>query len=283
MNFLRSFYSAGRRNALVMILLIAGASMSAQQGTLQVISDYSSAKVFFGTPENPTSFDVGVAKVSGEVQIRFGDIGASHFNLTIYAAKPTPSVRVNQKDYEYQSVISFQSNSVEQHEEGKLEVRGLLTVTQVFGEGGANPTRFRTSQEVTLVFSGLEQAASASDLSRGDMVPTQKTEPEPRMLVTATTSVNGEAFPALLLTIQDVAWPQIAGDESCSTSSAPEDYSGATCAGSMAPELLALRSGDPPAGNLVTIEFKLILVNTDSDYRDSITNPRVLSHSDRAA
>lgn len=87
---------------------------------MQVVSDHSTAKVFFGTPENPTSFDVGVAKVRGDAQIVFGDIGASHFNLTIYPAKPIPSVRVNQQDHEYQAVISFQSNSVEQHEEGTL-------------------------------------------------------------------------------------------------------------------------------------------------------------------
>lgn len=79
MKLLRSFYSAGRRNALVMILLIAGASMSAQERSLRVISDHSTANAFFGTPENPRSFDVGVAKVSGDVRIRFGDIGASRF------------------------------------------------------------------------------------------------------------------------------------------------------------------------------------------------------------
>ena len=273
MKLLRSFCSAGGCNALLIILLIAGASVSAQERSLRVISDRSTANAFFGTPDNPRSFDVGVAKVSGDVQIRFGDIGASRFNLTIYPAEPRPSLHVKQNRHEDESVISFQSNSVEQREEGKLEVRGRLTVTQVIDEGGAKPMRFRGSQEVTFVFSGLEQAASASDPGSGGIDPTQKNEPEPRMLVTASMSVNGEAFPELLFTIQDVAWPQLADDESCSTSAAPEDYAGATCAGTTSPEWLAMHGGDPPAGNLVTIQLKLILVSADNDYRDSITNP----------
>jgi hypothetical protein len=267
MNPLRSLYDVARCNALLIILLIAGASMPAQQRSLQVVSNHSTAQVFFGTPENPTSFNVGIAKVRGDVQISFGDIGASRFNLTIYPAKLMPSAQLSRNGYGngYESTISFQSNSVEPLEEGKLKVRGRLTITQVFGARGASPTEFRTSQEVTFVFSGLKEAASASDAGSAGMTLSQKNQRDTGMQVTASTSVNGEAFLELLTTVQDIAWPQSADDETCVSPSAPEEHSGAPCAGTMPPELLPQRGADPPAGNLVTIHLKLILVSAGSD------------------
>jgi len=276
MKTLRSFSSAGRRSALLLILLVAGVAMSAQQHSLQIIPDHSTARVFLGTVENPTSFDVGVAKVKGEMQLSSDDISASHFNFVIYSAGHN-----DQEVYGERSVISFQSKSVEQRTDGTLEVHGQLTVTQVFDQGGdnegssgtffGNSKPLRTSQEVTVVFDGLEQPASAADLSGGGVVPVQEKGSEPGMLVTASMSVNGDAFPQLLLTIDDVAWPLIGDDESCATKSASgEDYREATCAGATLPasahpgENYGSTQQAPPAGNLVTIRLKLLLAGTDS-------------------
>lgn len=256
-------------------LLIVATSMSAQQRSLQV-SEPSSAKVYLGTPENPTSFDVGVAKVTGEMQLGSDDKSASRFNLTIYSAD-----HKYQKIYGEQSVITFQSESVEQRTDGKLEVQGRLTVTQVFGEEGANhdpgtsgyPKQLRTSQEAIFVFDGLEQPASASDRNSGGAVPVRKNGSDPGIVVTGSASVNGETFPQLLLTIQDVAWPLLADDDSYAThATTSENYYEATCRGaisSMPSTQLGKDDGNnqqsPPAGNLVTIQLKLILVRADSD------------------
>ena len=264
-------------------LLIAATSMSAQQRSLQV-SEPSTAKVYLGTLENPTSFDVGMAKVTGDMQLSSDDTSASRFNLTIYSAD-----HKYQKIYGERSIITFRSESVEQRKDGKLEVKGQLTVTQVFGEGGsnqddsssfANPKQLRTSHEATFVFDGLEQPASASDRSSGGAVPLQKNGSEPGMVVTGSASVNGETFPQLLLTIQDVAWPLFTDDESCATTSV--DYREATCNGAISSIPSAQLGKDdggnqqsPPAGNLVTIQLKLILAVADSDSADR------LWHTDR--
>ena len=287
MKILRSFYSAGRRNALLVVLLLAGASMSAQQSSLQVIPNYSTARVFLGTPENPKSFDVGIAKVTGEMQLSSDDLRASRFNLTIQSAELK-----YQKVYGERSVITFQSDSVEQRNDGKLEVHGQLTVTQEFGEEGGNEDspgtfdnskRLRTSQEVTFIVDGLEQPTSASDLSSRDVVPVQENESGPGVLVTASTSINGETFPQLLLTIQDVAWPLMADDQNCAAHSAQDDdHSGATCpvtSPASSPQPGENGGGfqeAPPEGNLVTIQLKLMLASTDSDSADG------LPHTDTA-
>jgi hypothetical protein len=143
----------------------------------------------------------------------------------------------------------------------------------VFGARGASPTEFRTSQEMTFVFSGLKEAASAADAGSGGMTPSQKNQRDTGIQVTASTSVNGEAFLELLSTVEDIAWPQSAGDETCVSPSGPEERSGATCGGTMSPEVLALRGADPP-GNLVTIQLKLILVGADSDSGGDLPHPR---------
>ena len=284
MKILCPFYSAARRSALSIILLVAGVSMSAQQRNLQVIPGHSTARVFLGTAGNPTSFEVGVAKVKGEVQLSSDDISASRFSLTIYSDELK-----DLKVYGGRSVIAFQSQSVEQSKDGKLEVRGRLTVTQVFGEEAAkedysdtssnNLKRLRTSQEVTFVFDGLEQPASASDLNSGSAVPAQTMGSEQGMLVTASMSVDGEASPLLLLTIHDVAWPVIADDQSCAPNSASGDhFRGATCPSVMSAASPGQSRDEeaPPAGNLVTIQLKLTLASADSDSGEGLQHTKTV-------
>lgn len=269
MKILRSFYSG---SALLTILLTTVASTSAQQLSLQIVPKHSTARIFLGTAESPTSFDVGAAKVLGEIQLHSDDITASGFNLTIYSAD-----RKYKQVYGDQSVITFQSQSVEQGQDGRLEVHGQMTVTQVFGEGPADgensgaslahSKQLRTTQQVTFIFDGLEQFASSSELSRGGVVPVQNNESEPGALVNASMSVNGETFPQLLLTIQDVAWPLLPDDKSCAGSAPGEDSLAAACPAATSPASLA-QPGDeqePPAGNLVTIRLALTLATGDSD------------------
>ena len=273
MRILYSLCSAGRSNALLLILLMAGPLISAQQRSLQVIPEHSTARVFLGTSENPTSFDVGVAKVMGEMQVNADDVTASRFSLKIYSADLK-----DLKVYGERSVIAFQSQSVEQNKHGKLEVRGQMTVTQVFGErdvdgdySDASPDssrQLRTSQEVTFVFEGLDQPGPTFDLSGGGDVPVQKNRSEAGILVTASMSVNGEAFPQLLLTIQDVAWPLAVDDESCAMPSKPgEDYREVTCQEATSASIAQPNADQqaPPAGNLITIQLKLILARADDD------------------
>lgn len=267
MKILRSSYSAGRRNVLLVILFLAGPSIFAQQRSLQIVPDHSSASVFLGTEENPASFDVGMAKVTGEVQLSSGDVGASRFNITISSVDLG-----DKKPYGESSVITFESDSVEQREDGKLEVQGRLTVTQLFGAEGDNEgssgaadnsKQLRTSEEVTFLFDGLDQPASASDPGSGDVVPVKENGSDPGMTVTASISVNGETFPQLLLVIQDVAWPLIADNQNCAAHSAPDDDRSEAACPADASQSLSAQPGDEqaPAGNLVTIHLTLMLAN----------------------
>ena len=282
MKFINSAHSMlEKRFAVAIVLFSACASIlsSAQQRSLQIIPDQSTARVFLGTAENPTSFDVGVAKIKGDVQLGSDNSGASRFNLTIYAAD-----HKDQEIYGVQSVITFQSERVEQQKDGKLEVHGGLTVTQVFGkeapsqEGSlTNPKQLRTSQEVMFVVNGPEQPASASDMRSRGVVLIPKNDSEKDMLVTASMSVNGETFPQLLLTIYDVVWPLAADDESGTTQSPPDqDHRGGASAGAMSPESLAqseAKEGNQqstPAGNLITIQLRLVLTSAGSDFADGL-------------
>ena len=274
MKILRSFYYIGRRSALPIILLMAGASMSAQQRSLQIIPGQSTASIFLGTEENQTSFDVGVARVSGELQLNSDDISASRFNLTISSAGLK-----NQKFFGERSIITFQSESVEQRKDGELEVAGELTVTQVVARGSGEPsaasssgdsTPLRTIHRVVFVFSGLEPPEPTSNSGSSNVVLTAEERPESGMLVSAHTSVDGETFPELLFAVQDVAWPPAADDNNCSPPSEPgQNDSGSTCAAGASQAQPSEVDVDPqrkaPAGNLITIKLDLALASADSN------------------
>lgn len=283
MKLFGSYFGSRAASVLAVILMIACAPVAliGQQGT-QIISDRSSAVLFLGTPDNPTSFNVGAARVNGDVQIVPDDISSSRFNFTIHAANQANDY---QNSYEDQPVISFHSQAVEQREDGTLEVRGQLTVTQVFsqvttstGEDYSGPvygpaTVFRTSHEATFIFTAIK-SGRPGDNSDGRVVSAQLTQKG--AWLTATAKVNGEAFPELSRSIQEVAWPIPVNDENCGTpTSIGEDYSGATCTGTAvqqpgpAPVLLVQAGGEdyagiqavPPAGDQVTIQLKLELAN----------------------
>lgn len=258
-----TFLGAVKRNALVMILLIAGASMllPAQQRNVRVISDQSTATMFLGTPENPTAFNLGLAKVRGKVQVGEDKISASEFNFTIYADSQASSAEAQEQSiYGNRSAISFQSRSVERRNDGTLEVRGTLSVTQVLGrvttsnrEEGSDPafnqtTQIRASHEVTFLFHGVEKSLSSG----------QKGQTESGMLMTASTTVSGETFPELSFSVQDVAWPPARSDGS------PQQSASAVLLKQPAQGSTPSQQS-PPTGDLITIQLNLKLSNTGND------------------
>lgn len=284
MTIFKSFYRGSKHGVLAVILAIVSSPMllSAQQ----VIPDHSTARLYLGSAENPKSFNVGVARVRGNVEVNPDDASSSHINFTIYAANQN-SVANDKETSGNQPTISFESKDVKERTDGTLEVKGKLTVTQVYrqestsvGEDYSGPTYgppfiFRTSHEATFLFTPSKQQAPAAGPGDARVVPAQSKQAQGGIEVTATAKVNGEAFPELSQSIQEVAWPLVVDDEQCTTATAVgEDYSGANCTGTLhepspTPVLLVQPGEDyagiqqvAPAGDQVTIQLDLSLSNT---------------------
>lgn len=284
MTIFKSFYRGSKHSVLAVILAILSAPMllSAQQ----VIPDHSTARLYLGSAENPKSVNVGVARVRGNVEVNPDDVSASRINFTIYAANQN-TVANDKEIAGDQPTISFESKDVRERGDGTLEVKGKLTVTQVYrqeftslGEDYSGPTYgpptfFRTSQEATFLFTPPKQSAPAAGPADARVVPAQSNLPQGGLELMATAKVNGEAFPELSQSIQEVAWPLAVDDEQCTApATTGEDYSGANCTGTLhepspTPVLLVQPGEDyagiqqvPPAGDQVTIQLDLSLSNT---------------------
>lgn len=273
---------------------ILPASLAAQQRDLQVIPSESTANLFLGSRDNPTSYSAGTARVSGTVEINPDDIGNSVFNLTAYAANRSADdpAAVKNMDGGDQPAISFQSQHVTLLKDGSLEVAGQLTVTSVSREAVANPDdsysgpKFgppvvsNTSQAATLIFAPpvvqSTPANSTPDRSDGPtLLEVSQPERKPVMELKAQATVKGEDFPELATSVAGTVWPLLINNEKCTApSSIGDDYSGAICTGtienSISPALEPMQApGDdyagvrqvPPSGNQVTIQFHLALAD----------------------
>lgn len=289
MKLLHSFSNVmTRRAALVAVTVLLSTPALFAQQTFQVISDHSTAALYLGSNSNPTSYNAGIARVSGDAQINSDDSSASHFNFTIYAAGENSGDR---------PVISFESTTVKERSDGTLQVRGKLTVTQVerqitsgTGEDYSGPVygpvqAIKTSHDATFVLAAAKIESTPDTESHNlALRAVQQERPESAMLMIGTTSITGEAFPELSSSVQNTAWPIPVNNEQCSApSSVGEDYSGATCTGEViepAAAVVPSQNGEdyagvqlvPPAGDMVTIQLKLVLANTDQNSTVGRTN-----------
>jgi hypothetical protein len=97
---------------------------------------------------------------------------------------------------------------------------------------------------------------------------------ESAVLFTATTSINSEAFPELLVSTRNIAWPLAVDDAECMIpSTVGEDYSGPQCRGSVvAPLPSPVRQAqvgedysgirvETPKGNQITIDLALAVTD----------------------
>ena len=278
---------------LIAIAACSPAELLAQEAKLQVVSNDSTADMYLGTRQNPTSYGAGTLRVAGTLDINQGDITKSAFNLTIFAANGSAA----------DPQFKFQSKRVRLLSDGRLEVTGKLSVLEVsrqaytsFGEDFSGPTygpptTSTTSQPATFTFalpfvSSMSSQASP-DGSRGPaLVEANVHLTNEPILVTATTTVNGERFPELEHSIVSTAWPLGINNEDCSApTSVGEDFSGPVCSftnvPSVAPQTEPTQFGEdyagasfvPPAGNQVAIELHLELDNAAGNMSP------VMSHS----
>jgi hypothetical protein len=193
---------------------------------------------FLTAQENPNSFNVGVAQVSGEIHLVASDPAASLADFTL-ASADTGTLQMK---------IAFKSiRTVVENDE--VDVIGDLTLTQlernatynpgedyagpVYGENLHNVTR-----QVVFVF------------PKGSLA-----QPNAKGEIQATALIGRENFPELLPAIYAayaVNWPPVVQDEHCQMSNAGEDYAGSSCTGTVV-------EAAKTAGNQVKIVLNLQL------------------------
>ena len=254
----------------------------AQTGVWRIDSVHSTARLFVASSERPERVNVGVARMSGELQPDASRTSSSLFNFQIYEADRGP-IRSDAQGSVPQdlpawdaTVISFQSESVEPADENTIRVRGELTATytsrQTFygpnfrdysGPRLGPPRTHSQSQEVTFVFrkSGREGLANVEWLG--------------------STAVRSTQFPTLWNAILATVWPPFEmGGQLVATlprtdihcvmpSMLTNSFSGEVCSGTPI-ELLWDADGDSVPGadgvspssfaNEVQIELYMLLV-----------------------
>jgi len=212
----------------------------AQNGRLRIDSGHSTASLSLLSSSNGMSWNIGVAKVSGTVKIS-DNPSEDVFDLNIYPARqgsrlldPDGGFRGNSfANLSRYTVMSFHSSGVTRNRDGKLAVRGKLSVTYVqrqaniawndsySGPDYSEPEAQSTTHEVTFV---LEAQNRATDTMRN-----HGTEE-----MSGLATINLHDFPRLRATWLDSVWPIVVEDEHCvipDVRGTTRDYSGAVCTG----------------------------------------------------
>jgi len=227
--------------AVLSTLVFLGVTIvAAQTGELRIDSRYSTASLSLASSTSGTSWNIGIAKVSGAVTLNDDhDKDAIHF--VIYPAgegslllNPSGGLRENRiADLARYTVMTFRSTQVTQNRDGKLAVTGELSLTHVAREvsviwsnaySGADygdPVTQTTTLPVTFILDAPSQAAAAvRDHDSGER--------------SAVATVSLRDFPELQSAWLDSVWPLVVEDERCETPGSRasfRDYSGVKCTG----------------------------------------------------
>lgn len=213
----------------------------AQNGNLRIDSAHSSASLTLVSSSSATSWNIGIAKVSGTVKLNDDNPIEDILDLNIYPARqgsrllnPDGSFRHNSfADLSRYTLMSFHSNHAMLNREGKLEFAGELTVTYVKRETNiawsnaysgpvyGEPVVRSTTREATFV---IETPKRPAMVGRNIGVAE----------VSALATINRHDFPELRTEWLDAVWPIVVEDEHCEMPQARgnlRDYSGAVCTG----------------------------------------------------
>jgi polyisoprenoid-binding protein YceI len=229
-------------NIALAAMLAAGfaAPAFAQTTNWKLNSDHSTGRLSLSsTADTNASFDVGIARVRGSVNLDASSVKNSSFNFTIYPADQDPSAinpdgTLNAGEFSNMprsTVINFRSKQVQQIGDGNLAVTGDLTVSHlerpviityneaysgaVYGE----PEVHSITREVTFVFDRAAAVATNVGNSR-------------KLKLVASVGIKTEDFPGLFEAVTDSNWPVVVQNEQCEDpAEAGEDYQGAHCTG----------------------------------------------------
>jgi polyisoprenoid-binding protein YceI len=272
-------------NAFLSLALFISPAAYAAGGKWSLDSTNSDARFFQGSAANPDSSNTGIARISGQVNLNPDDLNHSAVDLSIYPADENWGHALDAQgivpadyvpDATDRTLLTFKSTRIWRTANGKVEVMGNMTLTQVErsvtltpGEDYAgplysDPVIHAETREITFLF------------------PTLQAQPE--LEVSGSAGIARETFPELLTAIKATNWPSIVKDETCAMpSTVGEDYSGAPCSGTVIaatgnnncqmPAMVGEDYGgalcSPPAGDQTTIVLDLKLQNGPQPSADS--------------
>lgn len=233
--------------AAVSALAIPGKPMPvAPGGPWQIDARHSDAQLVTDATTNygktKINYTVGIARVSGKVNLNDADSSKSSFDFTMYpATSAAPPIGEDGKilsrwlaNLANHTLVCFHSKGFVRTADGRLRTTGNLVLTRVdrnveytpsesyAGPVYGPPMVHRMWREATFVFDA-PAAAGASG---------QKNDPNVEILTSGSTKVIGEDYPQLLKAVLGTYWPPVVQDANCQTPAAVgEDFSGPRCTG----------------------------------------------------
>lgn len=266
-----------------LIFAAATAAPSFAQGnSFTLNSDYSVAAVSVGnSADENSSFQMGIARVTGNAILDAKNPANSSFNFTIYPSERGSSpvnadgtwAKGQLPNVATYTILTFKSQHAQLIDGGRLRLTGDLTLTHF-----ERPITLTYSEDYNgpkygtpVVRSTTREASFVFDLS--DPASADGHDPKAKV-VTAISTLGGEDFPGLLNAVLNTNWPVVIQNEQSETSATVgEDYSGASVSGNYVakqtrPSQSQATIGEDypgtdafsgPAPNQVTIQPRLVL------------------------
>ena len=224
------------------VVLAAGfaAPALAQNTNWKLDSDHSTGRLTLSSTADPdATFETGIARVKGSVNLDATSLSNSSFDFIIYPADQDPASinkdgSLNAAEFSNaprSTVITFRSKEVKLTGDGDLAVTGNLTLTHLerpalitYSEAYDGPVygepEVRTAtREVVFVFDRAAAAAANAGSSR-------------KLKLAASATIKTEDFPGLFEAVTDLNWPVVVEDEDCKApATIGEEYHGTSCTG----------------------------------------------------
>jgi hypothetical protein len=226
-----------RKYALIGLVVLGGlisvTATLAQDGAWRIDSQHSTARLFLAVCRNPeASVDVGVARASGVILGSGGDSAPANFNFTIYPADKAGSLDYSEPEGNGNgpgyTVIHFRSKRVVPIGKEAFRVTGDLTLTYVQPFATYDPNK---------AYAGPVYGPAVTDsVTQPAVFEFHRVTRSSRWRSTvnnaewsASSTVNGEDFPAVLNAVSSTNWPTFVADVRCETPSVGEDFAGEVC------------------------------------------------------
>jgi polyisoprenoid-binding protein YceI len=216
------------------------APASAQNSNWKLNSDHSTGRLSLSSTADPNAtYEAGIARVKGSVNLDASSLANSKFDFTIYPAGQNPDTikddgTLDSSEFSNAAratLITFRSKDVKLTGDGRLAVTGDLTisrlerpVTLTYSEAYSGPDYgeaevHTATREVTFIFDSAVAAAAKAGRNR-------------KLNLAATADIKTEDFPGLFEAVTNADWPAVVEDKDCQMpATIGEDYQGASCTG----------------------------------------------------
>lgn len=206
--------------------------VDARHSDVQLVTD---ATTNYG--KDKINFTVGIARVTGKVNLDNDNPDKSSFDITMYpASSMEPPIneegRVKTQwlaNYAYHTLVCFHSKGAYRTPDGKLKTTGYIAVTRVDRSVEVNPTEAYSGPVYgpAVIHRVTHPAAFVFDIP-----PAGGASGNAEIVASGSTSVVREDFPQLVRSVLNTYWPPVIQDENCTQPSfIGEDYNGPKCTG----------------------------------------------------